>query len=62
MTLQEIIADLIVAVCLIYIGYGLYKRKKNSNPCAHCSSDCGLRDMMIEKQKSCKEAKKNKEK
>jgi hypothetical protein len=62
MNTQNLIVGILVVLCIAYIVYRSYRKKKDKDPCANCPTGCELHDMIQEKQKTCKRNKKNAEK
>lgn len=58
---QEIVVALLVTLCAIRVGYGVYtfvrRAKKNENPCAGCPGGCSIKPQPENEQQECKEKK-----
>jgi hypothetical protein len=61
MNTQEMAVFALVLLCLCYVLYRIFgKKKKGGSPCDNCSTGCELHNMMLKKREECEKQKKNK--
>jgi hypothetical protein len=58
MRIQEIIVFIIVVLCVVWVIYRRFIKKKSGCGCDSCAADCQLRGLMQQRRSNCCKIKK----